>query len=270
LTLDERNDAPFGWMPDNKTVLFISDRSGSFNLYKQALEQDAAEHFVALHQTDLRPTLSPDSKWILYVRFAKLDDFGTSTLSPLMRVPISGGPAQPVLTAHGWNLHNCARAPASLCLVGERTEDQKQLVFTAFDPVKGRGREVARIETKPGPGYPWDLSPDGSKIVMSFPAGENRIRLLPVAGGEPHDLVVREWSRFISGADWAADGRGFYVSSRSPARATLLYIDLNGHARAMWEQKGSFTTWARPSPDGRHLAILGDTVDSNVWMIENF
>ena len=28
--------------------------------------------------------------------------------------------------------------------------------------------------------------------------------------------------------------------------------------------------WGAPSPDGRHLAILGGTQDSNVWMLENF
>jgi hypothetical protein len=54
------------------------------------------------------------------------------------------------------------------------------------------------------------------------------------------------------------------------ARVTLLYIDLNGHASAVWEQKGGVQTWGVPSPDARHLAILGYTVDSNVWMLENF
>lgn len=38
----------------------------------------------------------------------------------------------------------------------------------------------------------------------------------------------------------------------------------------MWDQKGGLVTWGDHSPDGRHLAILGYTVDSNVWMIENF
>jgi len=154
--------------------------------------------------------------------------------------------------------------------VSEWPEDQKQLIFTAFDPIKGRGGIVSRIATKPGLDYNWDLSPDGSQIAMLFPAGKNRIRLLPLSGGEPRDLVVKGWYGFKPGPDWAADGKGFYVSSSSPRGVTLLYIDLAGHASAVWEQKGGFETWGIPSPDGRHLAILGDTVDSNVWMLENF
>ncbi len=270
MTLDERNDWPSAWTPDSKAVLFYSDRSGNYHIYKQALDQDSAEPLVATPQVDWLPRLSPDGAFVIYASFAKLEDLYTSAPSQLRRVPVSGGPSRVVLTAHGWWLHQCARAPASLCLVGERTEDQKQFVFTAFDPVKGRRREVTRIATDPRATYNWFLSPDGSQIAMSFPAGANRIRLLPVAGGAPRDLVVKGRFGFSTGPDWSPDGKGFYVSSVSPRGATLLYIDLKGHASPMWEQKGSFTTWGVPSPDGRHLAILGFTVDSNVWMIENF
>jgi hypothetical protein len=69
---------------------------------------------------------------------------------------------------------------------------------------------------------------------------------------------------------WALDGKGFYVASSSPRGATLLYIDLKGQASPVWEQKGGVETGDVPSPDGHHLAILGYTVDSNVWMLENF
>ena len=86
----------------------------------------------------------------------------------------------------------------------------------------------------------------------------------------PHDLVVNGWYGFNEGPDWLPDGKGFYVGSSSPRGATLLYIDLKGRATTVWEQKGGFQTWAVPSPDGRHLAIESYTVDSNVWMLENF
>jgi eukaryotic-like serine/threonine-protein kinase len=271
LTLDEHNDWPTAWTPDSKALLFGSDRSGKRNVYKQALDQDSGEPLLANAPVDLVfPRLSADGAWILYVRAAKLGDTGTSGPVQLRRVPVSGGPSQFVLTAHDLYSYRCARAPATVCLASEWSEDQKQLIFTAFDPIEGRGGIVSRIATKPGFDYNWDLSPDGSQIAMLFPAGENRIRLLPVSGGEPRDLVVKGWYGFKPGPDWAADGKGFYVSSSSPRGVTLLYIDLAGHASAVWEQKGGFETWGVPSPDGRHLAILGDTVDSNVWMLENF
>ena len=270
LTLDERNDWPTSWIPDSKSVLFFSDRSGNWNIYKQALDQDSAEPLVSTPQLEIAPRMSADGAWIIYGSFGKPEDVGVATPAQVRRIPVSGGPSELVMTERVWGDPRCARAPANLCVEGEPAEDQTHLVFAAFDPVKGRGLEVARIETQSGLRYNWDLSPDGSQIALLFPNGENRIRLVPLGRGAPRDLVVREWSAFSSGPDWAPDGKGFYVSSRSARGATLLYIDLEGHATAVWEQKGSFQTWGVPSPDGRHLAIMGYTVDSSVWMLENF
>ena len=269
LTLNERNDMPTAWTPDSKAVLFHSDRSGKWEIYKQALDQDSAEPFVVDQRMSAIPRLSADGAWILYEAFEKPKDIGPPAPLQLRRVPVSGGPSQLVLERSSQE-YRCARAPATLCLVGDQTDDQKQLVFTAFDPVKGRGPEVTKIATKPGFGYAWDVSPDGSQIAMALPTGGNRIRLLPLAGGTPRDLVVDGWYGFSAGPDFSPDGKGFYVASTSPRGATLLYIDLTGHVTALWEQKGSLGTWGAPSPDGGHLAILGDTVDSNVWMLENF
>jgi Tol biopolymer transport system component len=270
LTLDERNDLPMAWTPDSKDILFWSDRRGNFDIYRQALDEDSAEPFVATPQVELGPQLSADGAWIVYASFAKPEDLFTSSPSQLRRVPVSGGPSELALTAHGWFAHSCARAPATLCLVGERTEDKKQLVFTAFDPVKGRGREVARVAIDPRPWYWWELSPDGSQIAMLFPQGENRVRLIPIESGTPRDVLVKGWWGFDEGPHWSPDGKGFYIGCSVPGRTTHLFVDLNGHASPVWEQKGSLQTWAVPSPDGRHLAMLGWTINANAWMIENF
>jgi DNA-binding winged helix-turn-helix (wHTH) protein/Tol biopolymer transport system component len=270
LTWDERNDWPMAWTPDSKTVLFDSDRSGNWHTYRQALDQDLAEPVVASPRVDFVPQMSPDGAWMLYASIGTPGDLDNPSAAALIRrVAVSGGPSQLVLTAQGYIGHQCARAPATFCVIGERTGDQKQLVFTAFDPIKGRGREVTRVETERRSFYNWGMSPDGSQIAIVFPPGENRIRLLPLAGAETRDLIVKGWYGFRS-VDWAPDGKGFYVGSSSVRGATLLYIDLKGDVTPVWEQKGSFRTWAVPSRDGHHLAILGYTVDSSVWMLENF
>jgi hypothetical protein len=271
LTMDERNDWPHAWTPDSKAVLFTSDRRGSVGMYKQALDQESAELFVATERAETVSRLSPDGAWIVYASSPTMEDVVTAAPFELRRVPVSGGPSQLVLTGHGYYNHRCARSPANLCLVGELSEDQKQVVLTAFDPVRGRGREVTRITIDPRRGgWFWGLSPDGSQVAELFPAEQNRIRLLPLGGGSPRDLFVKGWSGFYQGPDWTPDGKGFYVGSYTPRGTTLLYIDIEGRASAVWEQKGGFATLGVPSPDGKHLAILGYTVDSNVWMLENF
>ena len=72
------------------------------------------------------------------------------------------------------------------------------------------------------------------------------------------------------GFDWTTDGKGLLVSSPRPGGIGLLRVDLLGNAHLLWEQKGGVVTWGIPSPDGRHLAMPGNTQNSNMWMIENF
>jgi hypothetical protein len=76
---------------------------------------------------------------------------------------------------------------------------------------------------------------------------------------------------------WEPDGKALLVtaSGAAPPGDLLLHVDLEGRAQVVWQHKGvtGFNYEAIrgvPSPDGRHLAVLGYTNDSNVWLLENF
>jgi hypothetical protein len=66
------------------------------------------------------------------------------------------------------------------------------------------------------------------------------------------------------------DSRCMFVSTLETAGATLLRVDFNGDAQPVWHQPQATSTWGYPSPDGRHLAIMGASKDANVWVINNF
>src|SRR5690349_1671965 len=83
---------------------------------------------------------------------------GGSIPVQIMRAPVSGGPPQLVLTALGTTDIRCTRPPANLCVFNEQR--QSRLVFTSLDPVKGRGRELSRMDFAPSMTRSWDLSPD--------------------------------------------------------------------------------------------------------------
>jgi hypothetical protein len=104
---------------------------------------------------------------------------------------------------------------------------------------------------------------------VEFSPREGRIRVLSLNGEPERTIVVKGWAGFSS-VDWAADSKSLFVSSQAPTGATLLQVDLEGHATPLWDQRGSWHTWAIAAPNGRYLAILGMTSSSNVWMIDNF
>jgi len=272
LTLDEHNDYPGEWMPDSKAVLFVSDRNGTWDIFKQALDQAEAQPVVTGPDYKEKPVVSPDGSWILYLSSATAQ-VNVTTPVRIMRVPTSGGPPQLVLEGRGISGLACARSPATLCVFSERTSDDRQLIFSAFDPVHGRGRELTRINLRQPSSYcDWDLSRDGSCLAFTqFDDHEGRIEILPLAGGETREVNVKSWNGLWA-IDWAPDGKGLFVSRKPTSGNMLLYVDLEGRASVLWEQKvpGRWLTWGVPSPDGRLLALVGFTADSNVWMLENF
>jgi hypothetical protein len=126
----------------------------------------------------------------------------------------------------------------------------------------------------PGPrSYSWDLSRDGSRLAFTQSVDrEGRIRILSLAGREARETYVKDWN-YLRSLSWATDGKGLFVGRRPISGSTLLYVDLEGRSDVLWQQgelPGSPWTWGVPSPDGRHLALVGYTADTNVWMLENF
>ena len=186
-----------------------------------------------------------------------------------MRVPTGGGAPQLILTANFDGGPICARSPATLCAIAERSADLKQLVFTAFDPEKGRGRTLAEYTTEATGDDEWRLSPDGTRIAIPKDR-EGRIDIVWLNGRAPQQIKVKGWNT-LTGADWAADGKSLFAYTSRDRGAVILSVDLQGNARVLWENKsGGDNTYAVPSPDGRRLAIQVMTQDANLWMMENF
>jgi hypothetical protein len=189
-----------------------------------------------------------------------------------MRAPVGGGVSQLVLETKGFLECECARAPASLCVITEESQDRKQLTLTAFNPLKGKGKVLQTIQKEPTAFFVGTaLSPDGTAFALSRGGeAEIHIRLLSFSGGSDHEFTVKGWPN-LRGLDWSRDGKGLYCGSGSPQSRTLLYVDLKGNAKVLWQFKGAGgDIWGIPSPDGRYLAILGSVTNSNVWMLEGF
>jgi len=271
LTHSEGNEVPVAWTADSKTVLFVSNRAGPWGIFKQSLRDENSESIVSAAFLDgFYPSVSLSGDWVLFVETQKEGRFSQS--QRLMRIPLAGGHPEVVLTGH-LEGQGCARSPATMCVFAERTPDRKQLVFSSFEPVNGRGKELARMDVDLIKDYEWDLSPDGWRIAIHKSA-EAPIQIISIAGQAPRQLNVTGWNS-IENLHWAADGKGLYSASRTVDSSVLLYLDLQGSTRVVWEQKGtmgneSAGTSGIPSPDGRHIAMMGYALNANMWMLEDF
>ncbi len=273
LTHDDRGDYATAWTADSKAVLFSSNRNGNPDVFKQALDQRFAEPVVTGPEDQCDPTLTPDGASILYFGLPTWARLAATKPVALRQAPIAGGPAQLVLNEQGFSRVHCARQPSNLCVVDQRTKGQ--LFFYAFDPIRGKGRELTRIEVSPNAQYDWDLSPDGSRIALQRSNDQQGgLKVLSLTGERAYDVVVQGWHQ-LSSISWAADGKGWFVSSWSEGSDILLFVDLKGQAQVLWRQfsllpRIATVSWGIPSPDGRYLAFAASTLSGNAWMMENF
>lgn len=298
LTLDERQNRPYEWTPDGKSVLYVSNRDGMFRIFRQEVGGATPDLISGVQGSPIILRLNPARTEIFYLTEAPHSDSatGSSGAAPpgqpsssasgktssgqsegefqsqnmeLRRVSLDGGSTQLLLEDAGINNFQCARAPSSECIFSKFTKDA--LVFDEFDSQSGAKRELLRIQEPEWQYYNWSLSPDGRTLALAKKmriSTEAEIRLIPTRGGTERVLKVKDWAG-IATLDWAADGKSFWASAvlHGETRA-LISIDLKGRAKPVLRESKPYVGWAIPSQDGKRLAIWEATGGSNAWMLE--
>jgi Tol biopolymer transport system component len=269
-TLEEGGeDSVADWTADSKTVILLSNRGDHYNLYRKSLDSDTQEPIGSSAAGLIESSfVSPDGKWVLIQVFPTPG----SGMIHLMRVPITGGTPELIFSMREWSSSGCARPPSNLCAVAEQTDDHKQMIITSFDPVKGRGLELAGFDLDPiyaanNSDLLWSISPDGTRLATA-PGPEGPIQIHSLRG-QPTQVIRAKDLTSLRYLQWAADGKGLFVSNVVKGRGEIMHVDLKGNAKLLWKcnTDGCFGT---PSPDGRHLAIFDRQLSANMWMMENF
>lgn len=276
-----REDFPRAWTPDSQAVLLDSNRTGHWEIFKQALDSGSDEPFVAGPDDQFSPRLSPDGAWLLYLDRAR--NWREPQPVSMMRVRTSGGVPQAVLKASQfseWGLRfECPHRAGLPCILAQR--QGRQIVLRAFDPKVGfqnGSNELGRTEYVPHLHFDWCLAPDGSGIAWVKPdPTDDRIHLVPLAHTK-NGLVSRGVERtvqvtgggYLQAIAWSPDKNGWFVIRQFPQGWTLLYIGLEGRSSTLLNVASTFAPDVIPSPDGRHLAFSEQSLTSNVWLLKNF
>jgi len=270
LTFDNRDNYPSNWAQDGKSIFFHSERNGKLQVFRQFLNESVPQTIVAGAENDHDAQSSPDGAWILYWEsFPNKSDVAPSP-TRLMRIPAKGGAPEVVLESPPGARFTCPQrlinAPCALSLV-----EGKDLVFYLLDPVRGKGRQLGKIEAQTKNLYGWDLSPDGSRLAVVDYGHEGRIEVLTLSDGVWNEIPVGAAGGLLQKIGWAADGKGFFVTAWFPDSFSLLHVTTAGKIESLLHN--GHTQWICcpvPSPDGKYLAFRALTFDSNVWMIDDF
>jgi len=269
LTQEDMVEYPHAWTPDNRAVIFEKPGKTGWDLYIQGIDERLAYPLATENGSKIMPRVSPDGGWVLYSSFrdgsaeARADQ-------KLMRVPIGGGPQQLVPTGQ-FDEFRCALTPGKRCIL--RTIQNRQYVYWDLDPVRGRGKELARTAWTPSILGDWALSADGAEAAMpNHDPGQARILLIGLDAPQGHAQATSELQvpglGGLLGLVADAKGDGWFASATSSRGVRLLHIDRNGRFQLLRECPSS--TWVVPSPNGQRLAFVDQAAFSNFWSVRLF
>ncbi len=282
-TLDTHDSLADTWMRDSRSLLFLSNRNGTWELFKQGLEDSVPEMIVssAAGKLDDVGGLSPDGLWILYWQSARRDGTAPSASTRLMRQPIAGGPSEVIFDSlrkfeEYWEslYHSvsCPSASGNACVLS--VLEGKSLRFYSLDPARGKGDLLGHIEIDTetmGNIYGWAVSPDGSQLALVDNSHKDQIEILTLASRSWHEMAVDPGAGEYQSLAWAAKGNGFFLTTWLPESFDLIHVTPSGKVQILANNAHrQWMTKPLPSPDGKYLAYQAQTWDSNVWLLRNY
>jgi Tol biopolymer transport system component len=292
LTTDTQADWPAQWTHDGSSFLFVSGRTGSLHAFRQPIASETPEAIGTGDAPVRSPQITADGKWIVYVEMTY-----QPSSARVMRVAISGGPAEQVMTlsstvatanlqlfaplpgaggtgARSFPDIRCPAAFGGSCVIAEARKSAddplSQIVVSAFEPLTGHTRQLASVTPANGAGVTsWDASPDGHTIAFSEFAwdGGNRITLVTGGTGDSRVIDVKDFKN-IADIAWASDGRSLFATTATVHGSEILRVMLDGRAVLLRRFQSQNVLAPRPSPDGRSLLVGVQQANSNVWVIE--
>jgi hypothetical protein len=222
LTVDDRDDAPFDWMPDNTTILLTSTRNGAVHIFKQRLDGDVAEPFVTGPGSQYVARVTSDGRWVLYMEL--LLPQGVR----IMRVPLTGGTPEFVVDRALGDLQCAAHGRCILAQVKDGAS-----IISSLDPVLGRGIELARFPAAAG--STTHVLPNGDAFAYVVPQDMgplNVVRVISFTGKPAQDIVVQQATKLLA-LDWLPSDSGFLTTDHGN-----LAIDVSSEHANVWMVSG--------------------------------
>ncbi len=276
LTASAGLDVGASCSPDGNSVVYSSNRSGKFEIYRRALSSAAGEVQVTGDgNQNIEPAWSPDGKWIAYHSVAQ---------HGIWLIPSGGGPARR-LTAFG--------------SMPTWSPDARQIAFSAAEltafawsnfggaqesgiwTVAADGSQLRQVTfpNKPSGGHVMPCwSPDGNNLVFVAVTNESSIWNLNLTSGKldmwvqvGHDLprpYATRWN-LLRDPRFSPTGNGLYFAAMNEKGSYAIYwLRHSGEQpKELYSTNGDAPIAIGFLPDGKRLVFTRFLTTSQLWSI---
>ena len=255
------NTSP-AWLPDGRSLLFVSSRDGSRDVYRVAIDRSGTAAGapvrlttgLAIHTIDL----SRDGRQLAYADFTEYAN--VATLPIPSAGPVSAAAAEPLTSGHQ-SIEGMAVSPDGRWLAFDSDRGGHQAIYL----MPRTGGEPELLSPDSGDAFMPSWSPDGREVAYyGFRGGHRRLFVIPAIGGTPSPVVSDSGNQRFP--DWSPDGRHLVYHSDRTGRFELYAVEREAGGR--WKAPRQLTTEggqdARWSPDGREIVYLRN---GGLWVI---
>jgi hypothetical protein len=208
LTSDVHSDFPDAWTPGSDSVIFKSNRSGSYHLYRQNLEDKAPVLLTGMPGDQVSAVVSVDGKWVLFAQFNNGSSLDHKQ-SRLFRIPLGGGTPFEVSLPEPLDEFRCPLRSGS-CVLRE-TVDHRFYDFFVLDPIRGKGALLAEVPWMPNVYGDWTLASDGSAVALPIhDKGASEILVVPLGSAAPFTRVKVKSEGQLWGIHFSASTLAWY------------------------------------------------------------
>jgi Tol biopolymer transport system component/DNA-binding SARP family transcriptional activator len=251
------------WLPDGRSLLFISSRDGSRDVYRVGIDRSGTSTGpptrlttgLSLHTIDL----SHDGGQLVYADFTEYANLATLPIPAAG--PVSAATAEPLTSGHQ-SIEGMAVSPDGRWLAFDSDRGGHQAIYL----MPRTGGEPELLSPDSGDDFMPAWSPDGRELAYyGFRGGRRRLFVIPAIGGTASPVVGSDSGnqRF---PDWSPDGRRLVYHSDRSGRFELYTVERSSGGR--WNTPRQLTADggqdARWSPDGRAIAYLRN---GGLWVI---
>jgi Tol biopolymer transport system component len=251
ITFDNRDVTGVGWSPDGASLVFSSNRAGTYSMWKSPLAGGEPQWIAGGGMKLKHPAVARQKDVVAYENWVYEIN--------IWQVPTAdrSNEAETVVTSTQWDMQPQFSPEGSrLAFISTRSGS------TEIWAANADGANPIQLTSLGGPhtSQPrW--SPDGEHLVfVSRPEGQADLYTVATSGTPPRRLTSHELDEMAP--SWSADGRWIYFGSRRSGRWEIWKVPFEGGEAQQVTTNGGYAAFE--SPDGASLYFV-KSAEPGIW-----